>query len=247
MHTPLGKGTWEVGLQQLQPGHRRPWRVRETQAGHWQVEASGNVRSCEDVAEAPPPQVECPVELPEELEEVDDLEAHDPQLQEAEIAEEGEEAPIVEPPPEPPQQLQVGATFSVECWSLAENEEAVVRLDRVLKEFLKQFALKGVVVPNNIRRLEKCSDQHHSDCFVFSFGTRRLHMHVREGQGGKLSLVLRCGGGFLDFAGFALRHGSGEMLKLDRAVRQQGGGTLRLSSVLVGGTVQVRKVKPTPR
>merc|ERR1711924_525200 len=81
----------------------------------------------------------------------------------------------------------------------------------------------------------------HANCYVYRFGTRRLHV---QDQGGRLSIVVRCGGGFLDFATFAQRHGRIEQLKLHPRSDLQGSQTLRFNSVL---RISSFKIKETER
>merc|ERR1712118_116140 len=101
----------------------------------------------------------------------------------------------------------------------------------MMETFIDQLRAAGVALPDNIRRIGNCEDQSHANCFIYSFGTRRLHISVREADAGRLLLVVRCGGGFVDFAEFAMRHGSLEQLKLQRE-EVQGRKVVRLSSVL---------------
>jgi len=78
-------------------------------------------------------------------------------------------------------------------------------------------------------------------CFVYGFGTRRLHLAARSTDDGRLVLVVRCGGGFMDFLDFARRHGGLERLRLQRQVGALGAGRVCLTSVLAEGHVQIRE------
>merc|ERR1712151_1378482 len=105
-------------------------------------------------------------------------------------------------------------------------------MDRVMDTFLAKLREAGYELPENIQRLEACRDQQHADCFVYSFGTRRLHLATRELESGRLSLVVRCGGGFFDFAEFALRNGAVEQIKLQRRGGNDAKESVHLISVL---------------
>eukprot|EP00747_Dinoflagellata_sp_TGD_P162324 gnl/TRDRNA2_/TRDRNA2_179787_c0_seq1.p1 gnl/TRDRNA2_/TRDRNA2_179787_c0~~gnl/TRDRNA2_/TRDRNA2_179787_c0_seq1.p1 ORF type:complete len:606 (+),score=81.35 gnl/TRDRNA2_/TRDRNA2_179787_c0_seq1:71-1888(+) len=132
-------------------------------------------------------------------------------------------------------------TLHVECWSLPVPETTLARMDRMMETFIERLRAAGVALPDNIRRIGTCEDQSHSSCFIYSFGTRRLHVSAREADAGRLLLVVRCGGGFVDFAEFAMRHGSLEQLKLHRQ-DAQGRQVVRLSSVLSSREFRVREM-----
>jgi hypothetical protein len=118
-------------------------------------------------------------------------------------------------------------------------------MDRVMATFLEHLRAAGLALPENIRRLEHCRDAAHvSGCYVYSFGTRRLHMSIREAEGGRLLLVVRVGGGFVDFVRFAMRHGSLENLRLQRRPQQDGRQVVRLVGVL--GCHNERRVREMP-
>jgi len=134
------------------------------------------------------------------------------------------------------------AGLSVECWALP-SETEVARLDRVVGLFLEKMQEAGAVVPTNFQRVEQCGEPQHDRCYTYSFGTRRLHISTREGEGGRLSLVVRCGGGFLDFIEFVRRNGAIEELRLQRLLN--GGGEsqrIRLAATFVNGKRQIREV-----
>eukprot|EP00812_Abedinium_dasypus_P012547 NODE_6059_length_532_cov_173.964361.p2 GENE.NODE_6059_length_532_cov_173.964361~~NODE_6059_length_532_cov_173.964361.p2 ORF type:complete len:128 (-),score=22.93 NODE_6059_length_532_cov_173.964361:131-514(-) len=70
-------------------------------------------------------------------------------------------------------------------------------------------------LPSNVRRIEVCKEPQHPTCYVYRFGTRRLHINLRhDADTGRIHLVVRCGGGFVDFVVFAKRHGGLEQLKV---------------------------------
>jgi len=90
-----------------------------------------------------------------------------------------------------------------------------------------------VDLPANIQLVEKCNEKEHGGCFVYRFGTRRLHVTTQAVDDGRLLLVVRCGGGFADFGTFAKRHARSENVKLQRKLgttASAGCGVLRLSS-----------------
>merc|ERR1712146_769955 len=100
---------------------------------------------------------------------------------------------------------------------------------------IRQLEDAGVELPPNIQLVEKCREQDHGGCFVYRFGTRRLHVTTQAVEDGRLLLVVRCGGGFADFAEFAKRHARSEKVELQHkhaATATAGGGVLRLSSAL---------------
>lgn len=121
--------------------------------------------------------------------------------------------------------------LAVECWTKP-DETAMQRLDRVMGDFLQKLCEAGVAMPSNIRRLGACEEPQHSNCALYSFGTRRLHLQVREGDNGRLTIVVRCGGGFLDFVAFVRRHGSIEDVKLQKRTDANGKQRVQLVSVL---------------
>jgi len=140
--------------------------------------------------------------------------------------------PLSPPPP---------TGLTIECWSLPVPEERIALMDRVMNVFLDKLREAGVVLPENILRLEACGEAQHPDCYIYSFGTRRLHVASREGEDGRISLVVRCGGGFLDFTEFAKRHGNLEQLKLQRRLGSACNQTIQLVSVMSQGSVHVKE------
>merc|ERR1711977_162682 len=122
-----------------------------------------------------------------------------------------------------------------ECWSLPAPEAELDRIERVVATFVEGLRAAGVVLPENFQRLGRCGSRTDPQpCYIYRFGTRRVHMSVREFGGGRLCLVVRCGGGFLDFAEFARKNGSTEQMKLLKIQRQEneaGRQVLQLASV----------------
>jgi len=142
--------------------------------------------------------------------------------------------------PRSPKSPHRGSGLTVECWTIP-GEADVERMDRVVALFVDKLAEARIVAPDNILRLEACDEPQHPNCHLYSFGTRRLHLALREGDGGHLSLVVRTGGGFLDFMEFARKHGAIEQLKLQRRTDPQGNQSLQLVRVLGGRTMSVKE------
>jgi hypothetical protein len=131
--------------------------------------------------------------------------------------------------------------LTIECWALPGSETQLARMDRVMGAFLDSLRAAGVTLPDNIQRMKQCSDTQHSNCYIYSFGMRRLHLATREIEGGRILLVVRCGGGFSDFADFAMRHGSIEQLKLQRQRTIGSRNVVQVSSVLSNGAVRLNE------
>jgi len=155
-------------------------------------------------------------------------------------------APAADDRPVAPKPLLFGG-LAVECWSIA-GEEDLERMERVMTTFVEALQNAGATLPSNIGHLEDCKASQHQSCFVYSFGTRRMHVATRLTEGGRLLLVVRCGGGFIDFVEFARRHGRVEQLRMQGQDRRAGGGreVIRLTSVLQKGKV-TGKSTPDPR
>lgn len=130
------------------------------------------------------------------------------------------------------------AQFTLECWSVP-GETDIEQIERVLAHFSALLQVEGTVLPENIRLVAPCKEASHQRCFVYRFGTRRLHLAARSTDDGRLQLVVRCGGGFMDFLDFARRNGGLEQLRLQRRVGGNATGTIRLNRVLEGGRVSV--------
>jgi len=309
MHTPLGHGTWEMGVQDVKLGNRRPWRIHHQEEGTWEVEASGMVRktsvdepedprerrkrqaSDQQKPEVDEPSLEAPAEVDEPIAEAPEEPLEEPSEEPPAEPEE----PSVEPPPEPfeesvadkpeecerpvtppkrtktPSKLAKGRTkprsrgrgasprtaspppskdpltgLAIECW-MKPGETDLQRLDRVMDVFLGKLLESGVVLPDNISRIGKCGQPEHDACYVYNFGTRRLHIATREGDAGRLTLVVRIGGGFIDFVEFVRRNGSLEKLRLERRPDSKGHEHIRLSSVMSHGRMQVREMPAANR
>merc|ERR1719313_1751049 len=105
--------------------------------------------------------------------------------------------------------------LTLECWSIPQETD-LEQIQRVVEHFLAILEEQGVVVPDNIRLVAPCREASHQRCFVYRFGTRRLHFAARAADDNRLALVVRCGGGFMDFLDFARRHGGLEKLRMCR-------------------------------
>merc|ERR1711964_155977 len=101
-------------------------------------------------------------------------------------------------------------------------------------------------MPENFQRVGRCGARTDPQpCYIYRFGTRRLHINIREAEGGRLCLVVRCGGGFIDFAEFARKNGSTEQIKLLKIQRQATGGreVMQLASVFSKGERRIKEVQ----
>jgi len=219
-----------------------PWNFSTVnEQGRWGIKSGVVFSLCSTACEEP----EAPEEETAEL----DHEDH--------VSEEEEEEESIEDPPPPPhpaapprakrrgkgkRRAKDPAMLTIECWSLGKQETDVERLDRVMSVFVERLIEAGMVLPENLGRIKECGEPLHPGCFIYSFGTRRVHIAVREGDAGRLALVVRCGGGFLDFADFARRHGSLEHLRFQRRPDSGGRQLIQLSSVLAGRTMRVKEL-----
>jgi len=128
----------------------------------------------------------------------------------------------------------------LECWSVPQETD-MEQIQRVVAHFVALLEGEGVELPENIRLIAPCREASHQRCFVYRFGTRRLHFAARSTDDTRLALVVRCGGGFMDILDFARRHGGLEKLRLHRQLQGNGTGTLRLNSTLSEGCVRIRE------
>jgi len=150
-------------------------------------------------------------------------------------------------PSSPPPPLALIGGLAIECWSIP-GEEDVERMERVMACFVGALEGAQIPLPENIRRIQRCTAPQHQSCFVYNFGTRRMHVATRVTDAGRLLLVVRCGGGFIDFVEFARRHGSVEQLRLSKRPATGGGReVVRLTSVLAKGKVRARPPPSPPR
>lgn len=150
------------------------------------------------------------------------------------------------PPPVPAgRPTAAGGTLTIECWSLPVAESDVARIERVMAVFVEQLLAAGVTIPENFERVGRCGARNDPQpCYIYRFGNRRLHINIREEKGGRLCLVVRCGGGFLDFVEFARKNGSAEQMKLLKMHRRgvQGREVLQIASVYSNGERRIREM-----
>lgn len=132
-----------------------------------------------------------------------------------------------------------GGALAVECWSLP-GENDVERVEWAMSTFIEHLAEHGVVIPDNVSRIAQCGSKQHSSCYVYRFGTRRLHVGVQEGLDGRLALVVRCGGGFMDSAKLARRNGRIEQIRMNQTKLSEGRIVVHVTSVLSKGQRQVK-------
>mmetsp|Transcript_86870 Transcript_86870/g.156473 ORF Transcript_86870/g.156473 Transcript_86870/m.156473 type:complete len:478 (-) Transcript_86870:97-1530(-) len=221
LHTPLGcMPNWELGGSLAQPAGRAPWEIRSEEYGRWEVDSDSIIWRLPELQEAP--QGTC---LP-----VEDV------------------AEICSWPRKPATSLSsLSSVLTVDCWTkqLPRQPEFHERLDRAMVSFVERLQEAGLVVPMNLERVGQCGNQQHQGCYVYNFGTRKLHIQTREG-GGRLSFVVRCGGGYLDFTDFVKRQGSFEQLKLQKlqASQQQGREVVRLLSIRSAGALCMKEWRP---
>jgi len=129
--------------------------------------------------------------------------------------------------------------LTVECWALA-DETDIAQIERVVRHFVGLLEAEGALLPDNIHFIAPCREAAHQRCFVYRFGTRRLHFAARPTDDGRLTLVVRCGGGFMDFMDFVRRNGAVERMRLLRQIGAHSTGRLSMTSVRAAGRVQVR-------
>merc|ERR1719235_2483042 len=121
------------------------------------------------------------------------------------------EVPVIPPPPIMPASTSLNqpsrtSGLSIGCWSIP-GEADLCRIERVVRHFVESLQAEGVALPENIHLIGPCRELQHKGCFVYRFGTRRLHLSTRPTDDDRLVLVVRWGGGFMDFLDFARRHG----------------------------------------
>mmetsp|Transcript_9178 Transcript_9178/g.24026 ORF Transcript_9178/g.24026 Transcript_9178/m.24026 type:complete len:491 (-) Transcript_9178:6-1478(-) len=129
----------------------------------------------------------------------------------------------------------------IQCWSRA-GETDIERIKRAMQVFIERLQEAGVPLPGNIQLTSKGLDKGHDrGCFTHRFGTRQIHVTTRESSGGRLSLVVRSGGGFIDFVEFVRRYGRVEHLHLERYLKANRKRAIQLNCVRANGSVQVRE------
>jgi len=328
MHTPLGKNTWDLGVQDITPQRRGPWLI-QAQNGRWQVDADGIMRSIKfsegSIAHITPlkhrlvesfsrvkakyqykPKMDFMLGKKYRVIKVNEdgmvgllsvdgsdggfdnadpgiwwfppiaaalavVEGPNAQITIEKEPPEGsapadaapEPAPSPPPPPEDsPQEEEEAAAqanssaegmpmingLAIECWSIP-GEADRARVERVVGTFIEALQVAAVALPGNIHQIRQCDAVQHAGCFVYSFGTRRLHVATRATEAGRLLLVVRCGGGFIDFIEFARRHGNVELLRQQRSIAPPAAGgreVIRFTSVMAKGKVRAAP-GPSPR
>merc|ERR1712151_10129 len=139
-------------------------------------------------------------------------------------------------PPPMPMEIPVARGIVMDCWSQP-SESDLAQIERVVAHFVQLMRDQGAPLPDNIKLISQCREAAHKRCFVYRFGTRRLHFAARESEDGRLLLVVRCGGGFMDFVEFARRHGGLEEVKLRKQL--EASGVVRVNRVLRGSSIKV--------
>lgn len=172
-----------------------------------------------------------------------------------------EEEPLKPPElPRPPStERPASQRLVIRCWTKPGTPRCGTPRDRDDPERPRvQAAVESVVerlteeglgnaVPENLVLVEKCSLKQHVGCFVYRFGTRRIHICARTMPASKeLLVVVRCGGGFVDFADFVRRHGGHEQSLRQRAEAETE-GVLRLNSARHGGRLRLTSERASPR
>jgi hypothetical protein len=215
LHTPKGRGVWTSGVPHVMEGERMPWQRQFESRGQWWVEGASSVMTGSVIEE------DSGVVVPDIAAEVVPDEA----------------------PPPPPSAPSGG--IAIECWSLP-GETVSARFERVVSAYVEHLIASGVVVPENFQRAGQCGSRRDPQpCQIYRFGTRRLHLNIRESPGGRLCLVVRCGGGFFDFAEFVRRNGNVEQLRLMKCQAQatsSGRQVIAVSSVLSNRTRQMKQL-----
>jgi hypothetical protein len=179
------------------------------------------------VEEAPPPRVSEARAVEEEP-----CEEQEPARTSSDSALESEPEPedaVVVPPPS----LD---GLAIECWSIA-GEDDVSRMERAMLTFVDALRNADVAMPDKIYRIEESKAAQHSNCFVYRFGSRRIQVATKLTDEGRVLLLVRCGGGFIDFVQFSRRHGSLDKVRLQKT-SEGGRDVVRVTSVLSQGKVR---------
>jgi len=189
--------------------------------GIWWFPPSANALTVQETLETAAPEPTEEATVAEAVPEVEPAEAEEEA--EAETMD-PEEAKDVGPGP-----VSVGGLL-IDCWNIP-GEEDLKRIERVMNAYVNALQQADLPLPENIARVQQCGA--HPSCHVYKFGTRRVHMATRAGEGGRLLLVVRVGGGYMDFVEYARRHGSLEQLRLKKTEGDR--EVIRLTSVLSQG------------
>lgn len=142
----------------------------------------------------------------------------------------------------------------VDCWSRP-GETELSSIKRIMASSLDGLKSDGHVIPDNVQPVGQCTEPHHNCCVVFQFGTKLVHVTARVAGAGRLCvicgtacgrlLVVRCGGGFLDFVEYVKKHGNLEALQLARRTEAQGQSASRLNSTLSDGRARITEAVPS--
>jgi len=211
-HTPQETG-WENGPQTTSLHNRSPWHQQCVEDGRWKLEIQQGQPEGQELRYVMSGSTNVPTPC----------------------------ASTSPPPPPPPPAANVAPAVSgglaIECWSL-EGESPQERVERAMSTFVEQLLAQGVIVPENISRVAQCGAAQHPSCYVYRFGTKRLHVAVQEAVTGRLALVVRVGGGFMDFAEFARRNGRMEQVRLNQTKLSEGRTVVHVTSVLSKGRIK---------
>jgi len=214
----------EIGRQnEIAIGERRPWILEAQEKGRWQIKRTTRGRSM--------------MHGKVDVDRVDHSITSGIQLVSA--------VPPVPAVPAAARPATAAGALAIECWTLP-GESDLARIERVVSTFVDQLQAAGITLPDNLQRVGRCGARADPQpCFIYRFGTRRVHLNIREAEGGRLCLVVRCGGGFLDFAEFARKSGRIEQAKLFklRCEPVKGRSVLQLSSVFSRGERHVKEMR----
>ena len=134
----------------------------------------------------------------------------------------------------------VETSFKIECWAKP-GETDIVSIKRIVADILAHLKSEGHLMPDNIEIIERCSSKGHTRCATYKFGTKVLHVSSQAADAGRLTLVVRCGGGFLDFMEYVKRYGNVEALHWGRQLDSQSRNTVHFTSTLSNGRRQLKE------
>eukprot|EP00746_Dinoflagellata_sp_MGD_P000349 gnl/MRDRNA2_/MRDRNA2_100626_c0_seq1.p1 gnl/MRDRNA2_/MRDRNA2_100626_c0~~gnl/MRDRNA2_/MRDRNA2_100626_c0_seq1.p1 ORF type:complete len:277 (-),score=64.16 gnl/MRDRNA2_/MRDRNA2_100626_c0_seq1:87-917(-) len=124
--------------------------------------------------------------------------------------------------------------FAIECWSVPTFETSGERMEYLVKTLYANMRAVGMIVPENCAQVAAC-ESGHGHCFLYQYGTKRVHITERK-VAGRIVLIVRCGGGFLDFVEFSKRYGKIEQSKLARDSDRR----VQMTSVLSKGRMVLK-------
>jgi len=235
LQTPLGRSTWETGLQQ-------PWEVISYDECHWMLGGNGVLEQLPlQELTGSSDEEDAPAKEEEEVEQKIKSRGVRQKRGAKPAAGRARKSPGRPRSRRGSRSRQFGG-LTIECWALP-DETDLARLDRIIGMVLDQLREASVPMPTNFQRVGECEEPQHEKCFVFSFGTRRLHISMREGAGGTVTLAVRVGGGYMDLIEFIHKNGALEQLRWQQA---QGSGSdshhARFCSVLSKGRRKVKEM-----